>query len=169
MMDEIRVLVVDDHPLLREGVVSTLNSDQNLTVVGVGGSYDDVMQLAPQLMPDIILLDVSMPGGGVNAAKALHEVIPVIKIIMLTVSEVEKDVMSALKAGASGYILKGVSGKDLIKIVKNIHAGETYITPSLATNLLVDLYESEPPSEDSVLIKELNKKETEILKPEFKS
>ena len=163
MADEIRILVVDDHPLLREGVVSTLNSDKKFTVVGAGGSYDDAMQLAPQLMPDIVLLDVSMPGGGVNAARDLHEAIPVIKIIMLTVSEDEKDVMSALKAGASGYILKGVSGTELIKIVNNIQSGETYITPSLATNLLVDSYESESPSEDSVLMKELNEKERDIL------
>lgn len=162
MSDDIRILVIDDHPLLRDGVVNTLNNAEHITVVGDGGDYDSALRLAPELMPDIILLDVSMPGGGVNAARDIHQAIPVIKIIMLTVSEHEQDVMSALKAGASGYILKGVSGNELVTIVSNIYAGNTYITPSLATSLLVDSYDGHV-ADDSALFAELNKRETQIL------
>jgi len=162
MEDDIRILVIDDHPLLRDGVVSTLNNAGHITVVGDGGDYDAALRLATQLMPDIILLDVSMPGGGVNAARDIHAAMPVIKIVMLTVSESEQDVMDALKAGASGYILKGVSGTELIRIVTNIYAGDSYITPSLAANLL--FYSTqESTSEDAALFADLNNRETQIL------
>ena len=106
MPDIIRILVIDDHPLLRDGVCSTLESGDNFSVVGQGASYDDALKLAHEHVPDMIFLDISMPGGGVNAARDIHSALPDIKLVMLTVSEDEKDVISALKAGAKGYILK---------------------------------------------------------------
>ena len=163
MSDPIRILVIDDHPLLREGVCSTLESEKKFEIVGQGESYNDALNLALELTPDIILLDISMPGGGVNAAQDIHQALPSIKIIMLTVSEDEKDVTSALQAGARAYILKGIGGKDLVKTVRRIADGETFITPSLATSIL--LHSNNQATENqSSLLERLSKRESVILK-----
>ena len=162
MPEPIRILVIDDHPLLRDGVCSTLDSEADFEVVGQGASYDDALSLAQELTPDIILLDISMPGGGVNAARDIHEALPSIKLIMLTVSEDEKDVMSALQAGARAYILKGIGGKELIAAVHRIAAGESFITPSLATSIL--LHSNTQETAENTLLNKLNKRETAILK-----
>ena len=157
------IVVIDDHPLLREGVSSTLAAAADFEVVGEGESYDDALRIAHAEMPDIILLDISMPGGGVEAARDIHEALPSIKLVMLTASEEERDVMSALQAGASAYILKGIGGKDLVDIVRRVSAGEIFITPSLATNILLHSYNHKTEPEHSLLDK-LNAREASILK-----
>jgi len=162
-METIRILVVDDHPLLREGVSITLDSEPDFEVVGQGENYADALRLAKELTPDTVLLDISMPGGGVETARDLNLAMPTIKIIMLTASEDEKDVMSALQAGASGYILKGIGGKDLVNIVRRVSMGDTFITPSLATNILVHSYNNGS-SPKQTMLEKLNRRETEILK-----
>ena len=136
MADRIRIAVVDDHPLLREGVASTLRADPSIDVVAVGGSGADAVRIAAEHLPDVMLLDISMPGGGIEAARALADSFPSIKTIMLTVSEREDDVTAAMEAGAHGYILKGVTGADLVGTVYAVSRGETYITPQLAARLL---------------------------------
>jgi DNA-binding NarL/FixJ family response regulator len=141
MASSIQVAVVDDHPLFREGVVNTLSGSPDIEVVGQGSTADDAVRLARDLLPDVLLVDISMEGGGINAVRAITESYPVIKIIMLTVSESEEDVLRSLKAGARGYILKGVTARELVKIVCAVHAGEAYVTPALAASLLVDLRE----------------------------
>lgn len=163
MSDTINLLVIDDHPLLREGVCGTLNAADDFNVVGEGSSYSDALEKAHELMPDTILLDISMPGGGVEAARDIHSALPSIKIIMLTASEDEKDVMSALQAGANAYILKGIGGKELVRIVRSVTGGETFITPTLAANILMHSYEPEA-TPNSVLVDKLNQRESEILK-----
>ena len=162
MNNNIRIVVVDDHPLLREGVATTLGSDPNFEIVAQGASHDDAVILAGTHKPDIMMLDISMPGGGVNAARAIHQAHPDIRLIMLTVSEDEKDVTSALQAGAKGYILKGIGGKDLINAVHKIAEGESFITPSLATSIL--LQTSSNGGADANPLDKLNKRETVILK-----
>lgn len=163
MSNTIRIAVVDDHPLLREGVATTLETDPDFEIVGQGESLDDALLLADNEIPDIILLDISMPGGGVNAARAIHHAHPNIKMVMLTVSEDEKDVTSALQAGAKAYILKGIGGKELIAAVHRIAEGESFITPSLATSILLQTNAQGAQSEPNPLNK-LNKRETVILK-----
>ena len=163
MNNPIRILVVDDHPLLREGVCSTLESVQEFEVIGQGASFDEAVAMAQDLLPEIVLMDVSMPGGGVNAARTIHEKHPQIKISMLTVCEDESDVMSALQAGAKGYILKGVGGKELIKTVRKVSTGESYITPSLATSILLQKQSQHADKQTGPLDK-LNPRETTILK-----
>jgi DNA-binding NarL/FixJ family response regulator len=134
----ITLVVIDDHPLLREGVVRTLGAQTDMQVLGEGGSADDALRLAREHLPDVILLDVSMPGGGIQAARDIAVACPIVKIVMLTVSEDEEHVMEAFKAGASGYVLKGVAGPELASIVRDVHAGRDYITPELAASLLQD-------------------------------
>lgn len=136
MPGKIRVAVVDDHPLFREGVTNTLAASADIDVVGQGETAEEAVCLARDLMPDIVLLDISMSGGGINAAQEISAAYPAVKIIMLTVSESEDDLIGSLKAGARGYILKGVSAGDLRRIISSIQAGEAYVTPSLAASLL---------------------------------
>ncbi len=163
MTSLISIAVIDDHPLLREGVSSTLDAVAEFEIVGQGENHADALRIAHEEMPDIILLDISMPGGGVEAARDLHAALPAIKLVMLTASEDEKDVMSALQAGASAYILKGIGGKELIDIVRRGASGETFITPSLATNILLHSYDQKPERNHS-LIDKLNERESSILK-----
>lgn len=137
--DSVRVVIVDDHPLFREGVAATLSAEQDLEVVGEGGTAEDALHLSTTLLPDLLLLDLNLPGGGLQAAKAVTAACPVTKIVMLTFSEEEADVLSSLKAGARGYILKGVSGRELRRIVRSVQAGEVYITPTLAAGVLMEM------------------------------
>lgn len=136
MNNGIKVVLVDDHPLFLDGLTQTLNSQQDFEVIGLGNSAADAERLADDLLPDMLLLDISMPGGGIKAAKNISQKHAIIKIVMLTVSEHEADVLQAMESGARGYILKGVSGSELIQILKTIYAGEPYVTPSLAAMLL---------------------------------
>lgn len=161
--DRIRVVVVDDHPLWREAVVNTLGARADFHVVGQGDSAKEAIALAGDLLPDLMLLDVSMPGGGLSAAKEIGENYPVIKIVMLTVSEDEDVVMGAIKAHAKGYVLKGVSGDELIHILHTIAAGESYITPTLAGNLLIESEHVKTDIGESILPATLTERERQIL------
>jgi two-component system, NarL family, nitrate/nitrite response regulator NarL len=135
MTAPIRICVVDDHPLLREGVVGTLRA-AGMDVVGSGASTDDATRLADERLPDVMLLDISMPGGGIEAARAIGRSHPKIKTIMLTVSEREDDVIAAMEAGARAYVLKGIGGPELLATIRSVHKGETYITPQMAARVL---------------------------------
>lgn len=132
------MVIVDDHPLLREGVAHMLRAEPDIDVVGEGATGDEAIRLARDLLPDVMLLDINIPGGGLHAARIIGEAFPVTKIIMLTVSEEEDDVLTALKAGARGYILKGIAARELVRIVRSVYAGDVWITPNLAASLLMD-------------------------------
>lgn len=139
MSEKIRIAVVDDHPMLREGVMHTLSAHADMEIVAEGGTGADAVRIAEEWLPDVMLLDVSLPGGGVEAVRAIASSCPVVKIAMLTVAQDEETVSSALGAGARGYILKGISGQELADAVRNIHAGEDYVSPSLAARLLAEM------------------------------
>lgn len=139
-MDKIRLVIIDDHPIFfREGVASILGSEPDIEIVAQGISADDALSMTRDFLPDVILLDVNMPGGGLNAAQAIANSFPVVKIIMLTGSADEDDVLAALKAGAHAYVLKGVAARELNGILHTVYAGEGYVTPSLAANLLSEM------------------------------
>ena len=133
-----RVIVVDDHPLFLNGVIQILEAEDDICVIGKGSSAEEALQLAVDNLPDVILLDVSMPGGGIEAAKSIASVCPVVSIGMLTVSESDEDVVQSLQAGAHGYILKGIGGGELVNVVRSLHAGDLYVSPGLAAQLLTE-------------------------------
>ncbi len=139
MSETIRIAIIDDHPMMREGVTHIFNNEADFEVVGEGGNARDAIRIAQDVLPDIMLLDISMPGNGISAAEAISTTCPVVKLVMLTVSEDEKNVSVALKAGARGYILKGVSGPELVRSVRAVHLGESYVSPGLAARLLGEL------------------------------
>lgn len=137
MTDLITIVVVDDHPLFREGVVTTLLDSGYFDVVAQAGSQEDAIKQAEKHMPDLMLLDVSMPGGGIETAHKISKLAPVIKIVMLTVSEEQHDVQAAMKAEAQGYVLKGVASDELISVLRDVYRGGSYISPNLAANILM--------------------------------
>jgi two-component system, NarL family, nitrate/nitrite response regulator NarL len=139
MANPIRIAVIDDHPLYREGTVQTLQGADGLEVVAEGATAVDALKVAQECLPDVILLDLGISGGGIEAAASIAGVCPYVRIIMLTASENEQDVTSALQAGARGYILKGSSGPDVVETVRAIYRGEHYVAASLGARLLIKI------------------------------
>lgn len=162
-MDKIRVVVADDHPLYREGVARSLADDAAFAVVGQASDADAAVELAQRLAPDIVLLDISMPaGGGISALRRIMAGALPPKVAMLTVSEEDDDVMQALKAGAVGYILKGVGSRELVSIVKDVARGQSYVSPTLAARILNAMREGGPKRSENPL-DDLSKREEDIL------
>ena len=139
MTELLQIAIVDDHPLFRSGVADALKRHGGFDIVAEGGSADEAIAIAGQKLPDVMLLDVSMPGGGVHAVREISQSYPVVKVVMLTVSEDEDDVTASLRAGARGYILKGVAARELISILRAVASGDVYVTPSLAATLLFEM------------------------------
>ena len=161
MHDQIRILIADDHPMFREGVVQSLASEKDFVIIGQASNGKNAIEMAKELLPDVLLLDITMPDqDGITITKKISAEFPVIQIIMLTASENEDDLMKALKAGARGYVLKGISAKELVKVVRTIVAGGTYISPDMANMILFEL--SQPSQPDP--LSELSDREEEILK-----
>jgi two-component system nitrate/nitrite response regulator NarL len=136
MSDPITVAVVDDHPLLRAGVVRSLEESGRFRVVGEGGTAAEAIALAERYDPDLLLVDLSMPGGGHAAVEAVAGSGRATRVVVLTVSEDDGDVLAALKAGAKGYVLKGVSADTLSDILAGVAAGESWVAPALAARML---------------------------------
>ena len=164
MKNKIRVVLADDHPLFREGVARTLMSDPDFDIVGEATNADEAVKLASDLLPDIIILDISMPGSGLQAARTVASVCPVVKIVMLTVSEHDDDVSAALQAGARGYILKGIGAEDLIAIVRSVYQGDSYVSPDLAARLLTEMKGGRRNGVRRDPLSELTAREEQILK-----
>jgi DNA-binding NarL/FixJ family response regulator len=164
MSEKIRVVIVDDHPLFREGVATILGNEPDFEVVGQGATADEAIQLSLDLLPELLLIDIDMPGNGITAARAVAAACPVTRIIFLTVSEADENLVAALKAGGRAYILKGVAGRELVRILRAVYEGESYVPPALAASLLVDL--SEARKRTAALthpMEELTERERQIL------
>jgi two-component system, NarL family, nitrate/nitrite response regulator NarL len=132
----IRVIVADDHSLYRDGVVKALGLDTSISVVGEAADAQATLDLVRRERPDVLLLDMRMPGGGLHAAARVVATCPATRIVVLTMSAHAEDVLAALEAGASGYVLKDIDADDLINVVKAVVAGQRYVAPTLAFGLL---------------------------------
>jgi two-component system, NarL family, nitrate/nitrite response regulator NarL len=139
MSDNIDIVIVDDHPLFREGVANTLCSERDFHIAGQGDTAEEAIRLASDLRPDIMVLDIDIPGSGLHAAETIAATCPVTKIVVLTVSANEDHLVAAIQAGARAYILKGVAARELVKILRAVAAGEVYVPPALAASLLREL------------------------------
>jgi len=158
----IRLILADDHPIFRDGLVQSIEETGEIKVVGVGGSADDAVNLAQIHKPDVALLDLSMPGNGISAARKIAQAKTAGHIAMLTVSEDDSDVTSALEAGAIGYVLKGVSAADLRRILTGIASGEAHVSPGLAARVLKIM--QNPKRAEKNPIDDLTKREEDILR-----
>ena len=135
--DAIRVLIVDDHALFRRGLQMVLEQETDIIVVGEGGDGAEAVSKTQELMPDVVLMDVRMPKrGGIEATKQIKEIAPHVKILMLTISDEEADLYDAIKAGATGYLLKEVSIEEVGQAIRSVQTGQSLISPSMASKLL---------------------------------
>lgn len=139
MAEPIRVMIVDDHALFRRGLRMVLDAESGIDVVAEAGDGSEAIAVAEETVPDVVLMDVRMPKrSGIEATASLRELLPNAKILMLTVSDEEADLYEAIKAGASGYLLKEISIEEVADAVRASHAGQSLISPSMASKLLTE-------------------------------
>ncbi|MGD2040783.1 MAG: response regulator transcription factor [Anaerolineae bacterium] len=167
MADKIRILLVDDQQLMREGLRILLELEPDLEIVGEAGDGQSALDAYAQLEPDVVLMDVRMPGmDGVEATWRLRERWPDARIMILTTFDDDEYVFEGLRAGALGYLLKDVSGHDLADAVRTIAAGGALIEPSVARRVVTEFARMAPPSRppDEGLAEPLSDREREILR-----
>ncbi len=158
----IRILIADDHGLLRAGLRALLRDEPDMAVVGEAIDSEDTIQKALELRPDVILLDISMPGrGGLEVTRFLRKSLPGTRILILTVHEDEDLLREAIRLGASGYIIKRAVEAELVHAIRAVWRGELYIHPAMTRALLKDL--APPPSEASP-VEPLTPRELEVLR-----
>jgi two-component system nitrate/nitrite response regulator NarL len=159
----IRVLVVDDNALFRDGLVSLLRPLEGIEIVGAAASGEEAVRRAPVLRPDVVLMDLAMPGmGGVETARRLLADCPGAAVCMLTVSEQEQDLFAAVRAGARGYLVKSVSVQELSRAIHALAGGGALVSPHLARDLLDAFQRLVPPTEEAGMDR-LTPREREIL------
>ncbi len=157
--DLLRVLIVDDSPLFRQGLSSLLSSLPDMQVVGEADDGDEALEKARETVPDVILMDILMPGcDGLEATRLINKEMPHIQIVMLTVSESEENLFQAIKFGARGYLLKNSEAEELIQVIRGLSRGETYVAPGIAARILQEFARPTKTTEH------LSTREKEVLK-----
>jgi DNA-binding NarL/FixJ family response regulator len=153
----IRILLVDDHPVVRHGLRGMLDAEADLSVAGEASSGDEGVARAGELMPDVVLMDLRMPGGdGVEATGRILVRLPRTRVIVLTTYESDRDILRAIEAGACGYLLKDASPAQLAEAVRAAARGETVLAPSVASTLIRQVRNPAPPA--------LSAREAEVLR-----
>lgn len=138
-MQKIRIVLADDHTVVRQGFRSLLQQDESIDVVGEAENGQDAVRVVKKTLPDVVLLDISMPIlNGVQATRQIQKFNPKIKILILSMFKDEEYVREVFHAGAAGYILKQTTGADLIRAIKEVNSGNAYLSPSIAKHLVSD-------------------------------
>jgi DNA-binding NarL/FixJ family response regulator len=139
MDEKLRVLIVDDHALFRRGLQMVLRQEDDIDVVGEAADGHAAVDKAQELMPDVVVMDVRMPGqSGIKATEQIRDNLPHAKILILTISDEEADLYDAIKAGASGYLLKEIPIDEVADAVRSVSGGQSRISPSMASKLLTE-------------------------------
>ena len=165
-MERLRVLLADDHALFREGLAGIIARQPDMEVVGEAGDGLEAIVKAQELVPDLILMDVTMPGcDGIEATRRIKQELPAVTIVMLTVRDEEEKLFEAIKSGAQGYLLKDIHAREMLDLLKGAVRGEAAITPVLAGRMLEEFRRlgqlaHEIPEEESVV---LTRREQEVL------
>jgi DNA-binding NarL/FixJ family response regulator len=137
--DPIRTMIVDDHALFRRGLEMVLEEEPDIELVGQAGDGAEAVKIAAEALPDIVLMDIRMPrSSGIEACRAMKEAAPSTKIVILTISDEEEDLFEAIRAGASGYLLKDIPLDEVADTVRAVHGGQSLINPSMAGKLLTE-------------------------------
>lgn len=158
----IRVVVVDDHPMFRTGLIQAVSGDGDISVIGEGSSAADAVELVEGLQPDVLLLDARMKDSGVERVGDIFQACPQVRVVMVTASEDENDIARALEAGVSGYVLKGTAGPDMRAIIRSVNAGENFIPKDLIGRLLNILKDRSGAGQHAPAAN-LSRKETQVL------
>jgi DNA-binding NarL/FixJ family response regulator len=165
MSERIRLLLADDHVVLRQGTVELLRREPDLEVIGEAGEGQQAIDLARELKPDIVVMDIRMPGlSGIEATRRIRESLPQVQVLVLTAYDDDQYVFSLLQAGASGYLLKTAPVTELIKAIRLVKAGESALSPAIARKVVVRL-SAEPSGQgdSSATAQELTPRELEVL------
>src|ERR671932_1345229 len=164
-LEDVRVLIVDDHDLFRSGLRNLLE-DEGVTIVGEAAAGQEALRIVRELAPDVVVMDLNMPGmGGVEATRHIASIAPLTRVVMLTISDQDSDVMDAILAGACGYLLKDSSIQELISGIASAARGESLISPNIAAKVLQRVRAtSERPEIADTIRAELSDREIEVLK-----
>jgi DNA-binding NarL/FixJ family response regulator len=136
-METIRLLIVDDHALFREGLRALFSTVEDIELVGEATSGQEAVDLAEEIQPDVVLMDIDMPGtNGVQATRAILRKTPSVGVVMVTMLEDDASVFSAMRAGARGYVLKGAQPKELVETIRAVASGQALFGPSIASRMM---------------------------------
>ncbi len=167
MSDSIRLLLADDHVMLRQGTAELLRREPDLEVVGEAGDGQQAIELARALKPDIVVMDVRMPVlSGIEATRRIRESLPDVQVLVLTAHDDDQYIFSLLQAGASGYLLKTAPVSDLVKAIRQVRSGESPLDPAIARKVVVHMSgdrKQEPPGAETSTTPELTARELEVL------
>lgn len=162
MTGPIQIVVADDHPVVRDGLIAILGTQPEFTVVGEAGSGREALEQAEEHQPDLMFLDLEMPeGDGVEVIKRLAEIAPHTRVIVFTAFDTDDRILSALEAGAQGYLLKGAPRDELFNAARVVHAGGSLLQPIVASKLLRRVNETPDPSQPS---ESLTPRELDVLR-----
>src|SRR5487761_247014 len=168
--EPIRVLIVDDHALFRRGLEMVLDEEDDIDLVGQASDGSEARVKVGESLPDVVLMDIRMPrSSGIEACRAMKEAVPSTKIVMLTISDEEEDLFEAIRAGASGYLLKDIPLDEVAEAVRSVHGGQSLINPSMAGKLITEFAtlanrDSEEERAQRVPAPKLTEREMEVLK-----
>ena len=161
---KIRIIIADDHGVLREGTRELLQKEKDMEVVGEAADGEEAVRLAKEFKPDVAIVDIAMPRlNGIEATKQIKAILPNTAVLILTAYEHDQYVFALLEAGAAGYLLKDIRGQDLIDAVRAVHAGESVLHPIIARKAL-DHFVHNVDEAKSSRVKLLTERETEILR-----
>jgi DNA-binding NarL/FixJ family response regulator len=162
-MDTLRVLIADDHPIFRDGMRALLGSVPDIEVVCEAATGDEAIAQAVDLQPDVVLMDLQMPGmGGIEATRRILQASPHIRILVVTMFEDDYSVFAAMRAGARGYVVKGAKPDDMLRAVRSVGSGDAIFSPAIAVRL-IDFFSAPNPPVPQQTFPELTDREREIL------
>lgn len=163
-MDTIRVLLVDDHTLFRKGLARLLEKEKAFRVVGEAGNGAEAVEKAQALTPDLVLMDIHMPGtDGLQATRAITTALPDTRVVILTISEEDKDLFEAIKSGAHGYLLKTVEPETLYALLKGVFRGEAPLSRATAAKILKQFADRARKPRETAPGDDLTAREREVL------
>ena len=164
-MEDVRVLIVDDHDLFRSGLRNLLE-EEGVQVIGEAAAGQEALKIVRELAPDVVVMDLNMPGmGGVEATREIARIAPLTRVVVLTISDRDGDILEAILAGACGYLLKDASIQDLIAGIRAASLGESLISPTIASKVLQRVRAaSRQPEIETTIRAELSDREIEVLK-----
>lgn len=163
LVKKIRILLVDDHPIVREGIKSALSKKKNISIVGEAATGEEAMVKARKLSPDVILMDINMPGmSGLETTRRLRKSVPDSKILAVTMHENREYVLEMTQLGARGYVFKDSSPSELLRAIEAVHSGELFFSPRASQQLLKSFLKGEPRTDSQASV-DLSKREKDVL------